>query len=187
MDESYLVLSSSSQFLHLFRRFPPQHRRFSTLSNKQLTITHLHCKMSVYSTSHGGDCGGDPPEGDWNQSFGCQGSGGTPGRRQKNKNQALKNVFKKNSRNLLEVAFEKGDNGTYIAVGLNSSNFNSLVGTIISKIPYHYPSWRQVPADHTSTIYDELQEYFDENEGSKWRLYRPAGSPKLCPYDPDER
>ncbi|KAK1406606.1 hypothetical protein QVD17_42061 [Tagetes erecta] len=83
------------------------------------------------------------------------------GKRSKNKNQNLKDVFKKNSRQILEIAFEKGDKGTYIDIGPNSSNFNSLVGTLISKIPYHYSTWKEVPSEHTCTLFDELQEYFD--------------------------
>ncbi|KAK1407610.1 hypothetical protein QVD17_39230 [Tagetes erecta] len=116
----------------------------------------LESHMSIYSSYHGGDCGGDPPGGEWNQWSGCQGSGGT-GKRSKNKNLNLKAVLKKNSGKILEIKFEKGDQGTYVAVGPNSSNFNSLVGTLISKIPYHYHTWKEVPSEHTCTLYDELQ------------------------------
>lgn len=83
--------------------------------------------------------------------------GGKPGKRLKNKNLSLKTTFNKASKKLLDIEFEEGDKGTYIAVGPNSDNFNSLVGTIISKIPYHYHTWKEVEPEHTCTIYDELQ------------------------------
>jgi len=51
--------------------------------------------------------------------------------RRKTKNLSLKKAVKKNDEKPLPIEFERGRRGTYIAVGPNSDNFNTLAGTMV--------------------------------------------------------
>lgn len=74
----------------------------------------------------------------------------------KTRNKSLKADIGK-SKTPLPVEFDRDGHNTYVAVGENGNSFVSLIGTIVGRLPFHYPSWTDMPAEVTEPIIDELQ------------------------------
>ncbi|KAK1424780.1 hypothetical protein QVD17_20118 [Tagetes erecta] len=133
---------------------------------------------------HDGDGHGDPPPG-----------GLTPlrvvlrlirssNKRRKTTNKGLRKQWEKNGSKPFLIVFYFEDQQTMRPVGDNSSDFVNLVGvTIRTTVPLNYKSWKDVPSEAMTTIWPQLETYFNlrpylDHPGYKTPF--EAGIMKLC-------
>lgn len=124
--------------------------------------------MAYVARVHGGDCGSGPPGGGppddgryWQPPSGCQGSERPKKGRGKTRNKGLKSILEKTESKILNIDFEFNSKNTYAPIGPNKKFFTSVLGTIVGKIPKHYPSWNDIPEADRNLVLQELQSYFN--------------------------
>ncbi|KAK1424778.1 hypothetical protein QVD17_20116 [Tagetes erecta] len=132
---------------------------------------------------HDGDGHGDPPPGGCNPASGCA-AVGSPNKRRKTTNKGLRKRWEKNGSKPFLIVFDFEDQQTMRPVGDNSSDFVNLVGvTIRTTVPLNYKSWKDVPSEAMTTIWPQLETYFNlrpylDHPGYKTPF--EAGIMKLC-------
>ncbi|GJY87393.1 hypothetical protein Tco_0502021 [Tanacetum coccineum] len=100
--------------------------------------------MTSVTRGHGGDGAGDPPQAPRRLGSSCERNTRKRDKRGVTGNYELKKAVEKYGPQ--EIEFECMDQKTIRHIGDNSSWFENYIGELVSSLPYHHPSWRDIDA-----------------------------------------
>lgn len=72
-------------------------------------------------------------------------------------NRVIRRAFKANGNRPLPISFDVDDLATYKAVGTWSSQFSSLLGEVVSPLPFDCDKWEQIPEPFMAHIFPALE------------------------------
>lgn len=72
-------------------------------------------------------------------------------------NRVIRRAYKANGNRPLPISFDIDDLGTFSAVGTWSTQFSSLLGELVSSIPFDCEKWEQIPRPFMAHIFPALE------------------------------